>query len=57
MEIQRVGKVTVAAKIESLEDLYKIQAGDLAADGARSIEVDDALVDTGATVLSLPESL
>jgi predicted aspartyl protease len=57
MEIQTVGKVLVAAKIESLEDLYDVENGRLAADKVRTVHVDDALVDTGATLVSLPKTL
>jgi predicted aspartyl protease len=46
--------VVVKAKIESLEDLYKVWQGTLTADKVRSAETEDALVDTGATMLSLP---
>ena len=52
-----MGRVTVAALIESVEDLYRVQRGDLAAADVRRAEVLDALVDTGATNLSLPKRL
>src|SRR4030042_3694302 len=52
-----MGKVVVAARIESLEDLYDVQKGRLTADKVRTVQVDDALVDTGATLVSLPRSL
>jgi predicted aspartyl protease len=54
MEILTMGKVVVSAKIENLADLNRLDAGDISDDQARSIDVDDALVDTGATMLSLP---
>jgi predicted aspartyl protease len=57
MEIQTMGKVVVAARIESLEDLYDVEKGRLPADKVRSVQVDDALVDTGATLVSLPKGL
>lgn len=57
MEIQTIGKVIVTAKIESLEDLYKVQLGLLPAEQVRSVEVADALVDTGASTLSMPKHL
>ncbi len=57
MEISTMGKVQVVAKIENLEDLFKAAAGTLAADRVRSIEVSDALVDTGAVMLSLPKRM
>lgn len=49
-----MGKVVVSAKIENLSDLIRSNAGDIPSDLARLIEVDDALVNTGATMLSLP---
>jgi predicted aspartyl protease len=54
MEILTMGKVVVSAKIENLADLVRSSAGDIASDAVRAIDVDDALVDTGATMLSLP---
>lgn len=55
MEIATMGKVLVSAKIENLFDLYEVQQGRLAPDQVRTVEVDGALVDTGATLLSLPK--
>jgi predicted aspartyl protease len=57
MESATMGKVIVTAKVESLEDLYKVQQGALPPEQVRSIEVSDALVDTGATILSMPKRL
>ena len=54
MEIVTMGRVVVAAKMENLLDLYKVKEGLLQAGQIRSVEVPDALVDTGATLLSLP---
>lgn len=55
MEQTLVGKVVVLAKIENLQDVYEANIGLRAPDQVRSITVSDALVDTGATMLSLPE--
>lgn len=52
-----MGKVLVRARVENLSDLYLAHRGFLAKDQIRFIDVDDALVDTGATMLSLPRSL
>ncbi len=52
-----MGKVVVTAKIENLEDLFDFEKGSIAADAVRSVEVHDALVDTGATGLLLPRSM
>lgn len=57
MEITTVGKVLVRAEIENLEDLYQMKLGQLASDRVRRVAVDDAIVDTGATMLSLPKRL
>ena len=57
MESSVVGKVIVAAKIENLEDLYAAKKGTLSPDQVRTVEVPDALIDTGATMLSLPAKL
>lgn len=52
-----MGKVLVTAKIENLRDIFIAETGSLAADDVRSVEVHDALVDTGATMLSMPKRL
>jgi predicted aspartyl protease len=57
METETMGRVTVAAKIENLGDLFMASKGLLPADQVRSIEVTDALVDAGATILSMPTSM
>lgn len=55
MEIATMDKVLVSVKIETLKDLYAVEEGRLSPDEVRRIQVDDALVDTGASVLSLPK--
>ena len=57
MEIMTMGKVTVSARIENLQDTYEAEKGVLPAGDVRSVEVADALVDTGATMLSIPRRL
>jgi len=57
MEIVTMGKVAVRARIENLLDLYNTRSGSLPAEQVRTVEVPDALVDTGATLLSLPGRL
>ena len=52
-----MGKVVVRAKIENLGDLVRLRSGDISAGQVRSIEVEEALVDTGATMLSMPARL
>ena len=57
MENLAMGKVIVTAIIENLFDVARVEEGMLNADQVRSVEVTDALVDTGATFLSLPTRL
>ncbi len=57
MELEPVGRVLTEARIESLEDLWAVKQGLRTPDQARSVTVTDALVDTGATLLSLPTAL
>ena len=57
MEIMTMGKVTVSARIENLQDTYEAEKGVLPTGEVRSVEVADALVDTGATMLSIPRRL
>lgn len=52
-----MGKVVIPARIESIEDLFAVKQGTLPAERARRVEVNDALVDTGATVLCMPKRL
>jgi clan AA aspartic protease len=52
-----MGKVLVTAKIDNLSDLFDVEKGSLSAEAVRSVEVHDALVDTGATGLSIPRRL
>ena len=49
-----MGRVVVEVTIENLEDLWAVRRGTLSADQVRRAVVPDALVDTGATLLSLP---
>ncbi len=57
METDAMGRVTVAAKIENLGDLYMVEKGLLPAEQVHRIDVTDALVVTGATTLSMPNAL
>ncbi len=50
-----IGKVIVPAKLESLEDLLEVRVGKKSAEQVRVVEVSDALVDAGATMLSMPK--
>jgi predicted aspartyl protease len=57
METESMGRVLTEANVQNLEDLWAVKRGLLRPDGARSITVTDALVDTGATLISLPTRL
>jgi predicted aspartyl protease len=57
MEIETMGRVTVKAKIENLRDLHLAELDLLPENAVRFLEVEDALVDTGATMLSMPKCL
>ncbi len=57
METQTVGRILVTAKVESLPDLYMVEKGLLPPEQVRHLEVTNALVDTGAAILSMPKSL
>ena len=57
METEAMGRVLTEVTIENLEDLWAVKRGLLPPEQVRRITVDDALVDTGATLLSLPTRL
>jgi predicted aspartyl protease len=57
METATMGRVLTEATIESLRDLWAVEQGSLPPDQAKRVTVADALVDTGATLLSLPTRL
>jgi predicted aspartyl protease len=57
MGLATMGKVLVAAKIENLFDVENREGGLLPAADVRSVQVTDALVDTGATGLLMPKRL
>ena len=52
-----MGKVEVTAKIENLDDLYEARKGRIADAEVRSVEITDALIDTGATGFLMPKQL
>lgn len=52
-----MGRVLTEGKFENLEDLWAVEQGLRSPGEARAITIPDALVDTGATQLSLPTSL
>jgi predicted aspartyl protease len=52
-----MGRVLTEATIENIEDLWATKRGLVPPDQVRQVTVTDALVDTGATLLSLPTRL
>jgi predicted aspartyl protease len=57
MEPDPLGRVLTEATIESLKDVWDAERGLRTTDQVRSVTESDALVDTGATLLSLPTAL
>jgi len=57
METATVGKVVVSAKIENYFDVEGVFRGEVSPEQVRCLELDDAVVDTGVTTLSLPKRL
>jgi len=57
METITMGRVVTEATIENLEDLWRERRGTIPPDQVRRVMVPDALVDTGAALLSLPSRL
>jgi clan AA aspartic protease len=52
-----MGRVTTEATIENLRDLWEAEQGQRQPEQIRRVVVPDALVDTGASALSLPKAL
>ena len=52
-----MGRVLTEVTIENVKDLYSVELGIILPDQVRKIVVADALVDTGATLLSVPTRL
>ena len=52
-----MGRVVVNARIENVFDVYAALQGKLTPTEVRAVDVPDALVDTGATSLSMPATL
>jgi predicted aspartyl protease len=52
-----MGRVLTEATIENLEDLWAAKRGLIPLGAVRRVVIPDALVDTGATLLSLPRKL
>ena len=53
-EFTPMGRVVVEAKIENFTDLAFADQGVMPEEDVRSVIVSDALIDTGATMVSLP---
>jgi predicted aspartyl protease len=57
METKTMGKVSVAARLENFGDAYNAATGHLPSDKVRTVEVTDALIDTGASGLLAPRAI
>jgi predicted aspartyl protease len=57
METNAMGRVLAAATIENLVELYNAENGIIAPEQVHRLQIPDALVDTGATYLSMPKRL
>ena len=55
IEADTMGRVTTAAKLENFGEVWDVHRGRLAPDDVHSVEVEDALVDTGCTTIGLPK--
>lgn len=54
LEVEPVGRVVTPIRVENLKDLWDAERGTLPSDKIRRLDVMDALVDTGSTMLALP---
>jgi len=50
-----MGRVIVSAKMENIADCVEVMQGKRKPEDIRTLVIDDALVDTGATTLSMPK--
>ena len=57
METADMGRVLTEATIENLEDLWAVKRGMMPSEQIRRVSIADALVDCGATLLSMPTKL
>ena len=57
MGTETMGRVVVKARIQNLNDLFKAREGHLKESEVREIEVEDALIDTGAYMLFVSRRL
>jgi len=53
----KMGRVLTSIQVENMDDLFALKRGLIGRDEVRTVHVNDALVDTGATILSLPTRL
>jgi predicted aspartyl protease len=56
-ETEEMGRVQTEATITNLKDLWAAEQGLIPPEQIRRVTIQDALVDTGATLLSLPTRL
>ena len=54
VENANLGRVTATIRVENLQDLLAVRDGKLPNEQVRRVDIVEALVDTGSTLLSLP---
>lgn len=54
VEDESMGRVTTRIRVENLEDLLAARKSTISNDQVRRVEIMEALVDTGSTMLALP---
>ncbi len=53
-KVREVGKIVTSLTVANRADQVRAAAGDIPVDGVRTVTLDAVIVDTGATMLSLP---
>ena len=57
VEDESMGRVTTRIQVENLKDLWSAENGSIAPEQVRRVDIMNALVDTGASTLSLPRRI
>ncbi len=57
METADVGRVTCKVRVENIDDQLRAGRGEIPATAVRTLVIEDALVDTGASTLALPKAM
>jgi clan AA aspartic protease len=57
VEDDSMGRVTTHIRVENLKDLWNAESRSIPSERVRSVDIMNALVDTGASTLSLPTNV